>query len=274
MASLGTSQGARACWISRLVIVASGVVAMGTLLIEPHSLTGHVIDILLRTYAIFVGTVMAHEAVHGHLGRLGRGRSGNVWWGMIALLPSMVPFGNFRKTHLLHHAFTNIPDKDPDHFIRHRHAIEIPFRALAMPHQWFFWLWRRGRVNRAHIVDLAMNYAVIFALFGAMLWAVGPSRLVLGMTPSLVLVSLLLWEPFAFKTHEGFSTGSHESRSHNYYGRFMYWFSFGLSAHRTHHLEPRLTWLQLRRHVEADPHGGLLRRIFARRDGRVAESAS
>jgi omega-6 fatty acid desaturase (delta-12 desaturase) len=261
----------RAHWISRLVIVSSGAVAMGSLLFEPQGLIGHAADILIRTYAIFVGTVMAHEAVHGHLGR---GRLANVWWGTVALLPSMVPFGNFRKTHLLHHAFTNIPDKDPDHFIRYRSALEIPFRALAMPHQWFFWLWRRGRVNRAHVIDLAVNYAVIFALFGGMLLAVGPSRLALGMTPALFLVSLLLWHPFAFKTHEGFSTGADELRSHNYYGRFMYWFSFGLSAHRTHHQAPRLTWLELRRFVEADPRGGFLRRIFARRDARVAVSAS
>jgi fatty acid desaturase len=94
------------------------------------------------------------------------------------------------------------------------------------------------------------------------------------MTPALFLVSLLLWHPFAFKTHEGFSTGADELRSHNYYGRFMYWFSFGLSAHRTHHQAPRLTWLELRRFVEADPRGGFLRRIFARRDARVAVSAS
>ena len=72
---------------------------------------------------------------------------------------------------------------------------------------------------------------------------------------------------------EGFSTGASELRSHNYYGKFLYWFSFGLSAHRTHHLKPRLTWVELRRFVEADPQGGLLRKIFARRDRRAAGAA-
>ena len=75
------------------------------------------------------------------------------------------------------------------------------------------------------------------------------------MVPPLVLVSLLLWYPFAVQTHEGFSTGAAEERSHNYYGRFMFWFSLGLSIHRQHHLQPKLAWIELRPYVEAAPGG-------------------
>ena len=73
------------------------------------------------------------------------------------------------------------------------------------------------------------------------------------MAPPLVLVSLLLWYPFAVQTHEGFSTGAAELRSHNYYGLFMYWFSLGLSMHREHHLQPKLSWIELRRYVQSAP---------------------
>jgi fatty acid desaturase len=66
-------------------------------------------------------------------------------------------------------------------------------------------------------------------------------------------VSLLLWYPFAIKTHEGWSQGAPETRSHNYHGRFLYWFSFGLSAHRSHHLDQTLNWMDLRAHVSAAP---------------------
>ena len=75
------------------------------------------------------------------------------------------------------------------------------------------------------------------------------------MTPPLILVSLLLWYPFAVQTHEGFSTGAAEARSHNYYGRFMYWFSLGLAMHREHHLQPKLSWIELRPFVQAAPRG-------------------
>jgi len=239
-------------YLNRTLVCVICLLATGSLFIPVTSLLHRAIDILARTYLIFLGTVMAHESVHAHLGGT---RRANFWWGRIALLPSMVPFTNFRRTHQLHHAFTNIPDRDPDHFMKSRNFFELSLRALAMPHHWFFWLRRRGRLQRADIVELWLNYAAIFALYAVVLNFVGATRLFWGMAPPLVLVSLLLWYPFAVQTHEGFSTGSAEARSHNYYGRFMYWFSLGLSMHREHHLQPKLSWIELRPYVRAAPHG-------------------
>ena len=74
---------------------------------------------------------MAHEGTHGLLGRT---RAANLWWARLALLPSMVPYTNFRRTHLLHHRFTNLEDKDPDHFVKPRRDWELPLRAIGRPH--------------------------------------------------------------------------------------------------------------------------------------------
>ena len=236
--------------VSRMIICVTCLAAIGSLFIPVTNKLHLAFDILARTYLIFLGTVMAHESVHGHLGRT---RRANFWWGRIALLPSMVPFTNFRRTHQLHHAFTNIPDRDPDHFMKSRNLFELALRAVAMPHHWFFWLRKRGRVKHADLRELRLNYAGIFGLYTVVLTFVGPTRLFWGMAPPLALVSLLLWYPFAVQTHEGFSTGAAEARSHNYYGRFMYWFSLGLSMHRQHHLQPKLSWIELRPYVEPAP---------------------
>ena len=238
--------------LNRTLIGVTGTLAIGTLFIPTPNVLLMIADILVRTYLVFVGTVLAHEGVHGHLGR---SRAANFWWGRIALLPSMVPFTNFRRTHQLHHSYTNLPDQDPDHFMKSRNFVELFLRALAMPHQWFFWLRRRGRLKRSDIAELVLNYVGIVVLYAVVLWFVGPWRLFWGMTPTLMLVSLLLWYPFAVQTHEGFSTGSAEARSHNYYGLFMYWFSLGLSMHREHHLQPKLSWIELRPFVERAPAG-------------------
>src|SRR5215208_3629263 len=131
-------------YLSRTIICATVLLSIGTLFIPVSNSALVTLDILFRTYLIFIGTVMAHEAVHGHLGRT---KAANFWWGRFALLPSMVPYTNFRKTHHLHHAYTNIPDKDPDHFMKSRNCIELLMRALAMPHQWFIWLWRRSYIK-------------------------------------------------------------------------------------------------------------------------------
>lgn len=247
----------RIYFLSRSVICGVVVLSLGTLFLPVSNLLQLVVDVLLRTYLIFIGTVMAHESVHGHLGRT---KATNFWWGRIALLPSMVPFTNFRRTHQLHHAYTNIPDQDPDHFLKSRNLLEFCLRALAMPHHWFLWLWKRGRMKREDLIELTLNYTGIFALHGVILMFVGPTRMFLGMFPVLILVSLLLWYPFAVQTHEGYSIGPAESRSHNYYGRFMYWFSLGLSMHREHHMQPKLAWIELKPYVEDAPAYALLPR--------------
>ena len=236
--------------LSRSIICLVVVLAEGSFFVTPNNLVWYIIDILFRTYMIFIGTVMAHEAVHGHLGRTKRA---NLWWGRIALIPSLVPFTNFRKTHHLHHAHTNDPELDPDHFMKSRNMLELILRSVAMPHHWFFWLWKRDRIKTNDLFELLMNYLLIAAIHAPLMIALGPSRILTGLGPALILVSVLLWYPFAVQTHEGFSTGSAESRSHNYYGRFMYWFSLGLGMHRVHHFQPKLSWIELRDYVEAAP---------------------
>ena len=259
----------RVATLSRVLIVAILVAALGPLFFHPASPLAYVLDILFRSWVTFLGTVMAHEGTHGHLGR---SKAANFWWGRLALIPTMVPFTNFYKTHNLHHRHTNDPDNDPDHFMNARRAWELPFRALAMPHQWFFWLKQRGRVNRRDVVELVLNYAGILAVYLTVGALAGPGRVIAGVAPVLVIVSLILWYPFAFKTHEGFSTGAAEERSHNYYGAFMYWFSLGLSMHREHHMRPSLTWVELRRLVERSPERSW-RRFLPQRDIR-AESVA
>ena len=236
--------------LSRFVVCAVIAASMGTLFLAPSNPLVVTLDVLFRAYVMFLGTVMAHEGTHGHLGRT---KSANFWWGRLALIPTMVPFTNFVKTHHLHHANTNIPDRDPDLFMKPRYAVELPFRAILMPHQWFFWLKKRGKIKSGHVLDLVLNYIGIFAAYAIVLAIVGPSRLLWGVVPALVLVSLLLWYPFAFKVHEGFSTGSSQSRSHDYYGRLMYWLSLGLSMHREHHTQPSLSWIELRDFVKEAP---------------------
>ncbi len=211
---------------------------------------------------MFLGTVMAHEATHGHMGMSGRA---NIWWGRFALLSSMVPFTNFRKTHLLHHAHTNDPDKDPDYFVRHGAFWEIPLRAVTMPHQWFIWLKRRNKIHKRDLIDLLFNYIGIFAIYGSIAYFTGVPRVVYAMVPALVLESLLLWYPFANLTHQGYRLGPEEERSHNYYGRFMYWFTLGLSMHREHHMWPKLSWIELLPRVKSAP-GPLWKKWIPTRD--------
>ena len=248
--------------LSRAIIVA----LVGALLLQygwqPEGPLGWAADILLRTYLMFLCTVMAHEGSHGHLGGT---RGANDLWGRLALVGPMVPYMNFRKTHRMHHARTNIPGDDPDLFMKTDRWWQVPLRAVAMPHWWLVWLHRRGWLKAPDMREWALNYAGLIAIYGGVVWWVGLPRFLTGAVPALVLVSIILWYPFAVKTHEGFSTGAAPTRSHHYQGRLLYWLTLGLSLHRVHHLQPRLAWIQMRPHVEPAPRrGGLLRRVFSR----------
>ena len=239
-------------FLNRAIVCAVVAASLGGLLYVPDGPLAYAVDVLARTWLVFAGTVMAHEGTHRHLGRT---RRANLWWGRLALVPSMVPYSNFRKTHLLHHRYTNHPDRDPDRYIKPDHEWELPLRAIGMPHHWFVWLYKRGEVNRAHMAGTLLNYAGIACFYLPILWVVGWGRLLAGMLPVLVLASLLLWYPFAYLTHEGFSVGGERTRSHDYYGSFAYWLSLGLSMHRVHHLSARFSWIELRQFVKKDPSG-------------------
>jgi len=244
--------------LSRIVSVLLIAVSLGSLFWQPEGWLQISLDILFRTHLMFLCTVMAHEASHG---LLGRSKGANWWWGRLVLIPVTVPYVNFRKTHRLHHAHTNDPENDPDYFAKPNHWWEMPFRAVVVPHNWVLWLSKRGKLKQKDIVELILTYIGMIGVYGTILFFVGGERLAWGMIPALVLVSIQLWYPFAVQTHEGFSMGAEETRSHNYYGHFMYWFTLGLSIHREHHMHQQLSWIELKQFVKPYP-GPIWKRVF------------
>jgi fatty acid desaturase len=250
--------------LSRAIIVLVLVLALGTLFWTPHGRIQWTADIVFRTWVMFLGTVMAHECIHG---MLAKSKRGNAFWGRLALIPVTIPYVNFRKTHLMHHAHTNDPEKDPDYFVKAKHWWEMPFRAMAVPHNWIVWLYKRSLIKRSDVVEWVATYGFMASLYLAIGSQVGMARTAWGLFPALFWVSLLLWYPFASMTHEGYSTGEAEYQSHNYYGKVVFWVTLGLSMHRVHHMKPYLSWIEQRQFVEPDPKGFWV--IKPRRDRRV-----
>jgi beta-carotene hydroxylase len=233
---------ARAITVNRALTCTTVSLALTSYFLQPSGLILYTCDVIIRAYLHFVAGVMAHESVHGHMGNT---RKANAWWGRLALFPTTVPYVTFRTTHLYHHSATNIPELDPDEFLNTRHSWEIPFRAFALPYHWVLWMWKNGRFSRRERVEYYLTYAAAALVYGVLMVFTGVGRVAIGFLLSATLHSMLLWYWFAIKTHEGYLTGAPETRSHNYQSRFLYWFSFGLSMHRLHHMKPRLAWLQM-----------------------------
>jgi fatty acid desaturase len=250
----------RAIVLNRIITSAVVSMAYASYFWQPVALAGYIADILSRAYLHFLAGSMGHEAAHGHLGR---NRVSNIWWGRFAFLPTTAPFVTFRKTHIQHHAATNVSNADPDAFMNTTRKWEIPFRALLLPSHWVWWLWRHGRFSWGNRVEYVVTLAVQLSIYVVIANVVGMQRVILGLIPSGILHSFVLWYFFAVKTHEGYSTGPAVTRSHNYYGRRLYWLTCGLSMHRLHHMKPGLAWLQM---AGAVPDGTLSQRLRFQRD--------
>jgi fatty acid desaturase len=254
----------RAILINRATTSMAVLLALASYFWHPVRVIEFLFDIVFRGYMHFVCGSMAHEAVHGHLGKT---KISNLWWGRVALLPTATPFVTLQKTHLQHHAATNIPGRDPDEFLNTRRWWEIPFRALWLPSHWVLWLWKRRRLTRKDVIEYVLTGVAQLCTLGLIGSVMGSHRVLTGLLTSATLHSLILWYSFAIKTHEGYFTGAAETRSHDYYGRLLYRISFGLSMHRLHHMQPRLAWTQMAAHV---PIGTFVQRITFRRDIRNA----
>jgi fatty acid desaturase len=250
----------RAIVLNRIITSAVVSLAYASYFWQPVGWAGYIGDIISRAYLHFVAGSMGHEAAHGHLGK---SRRSNTWWGRIAFLPTTAPFITFRKTHIQHHAATNVLNADPDAFMNTTRKWEIPIRALLLPSHWVWWLWRRGWFSGGNRMEYVVTLVVQVSIYAAIAHFVGVQRVLLGLIPSGILHSFVLWYFFAVKTHEGYSTGPAVTRSHNYYGRPLYWLTCGLSMHRLHHMQPGLAWLQM---AGAVPHGTLSQSIRFQRD--------
>jgi beta-carotene hydroxylase len=228
-------------WASRSVIGLAGGLSLASYFWSPVGPLLAVLDLLGRAYLNFLLGAMAHEASHGHLGN---SRSSNQWWGRLALLPVGVVSVVFRKTHLHHHAHTNEPGLDPDYFLHTEKRWQIPLRAVAMPYQWLYWIQKNRIFNRREWLEYGLTILGFVAVFCTIGWLTGFGQMLIRLIFSEILHGFLLWYVFALRTHDGYSTGAAEERSHNYAGRLLHFLSGGLSMHRIHHMRPGLSWLE------------------------------
>ena len=92
------------------------------------------VGMLVASLLVYLGFTVAHEAGHGNIAH-------EVTWmkpferlmGWSLSAPFLIlPFGLFAKIHDYHHAFTNDPDRDPDHWVSGNTWLKASFRAPTL----------------------------------------------------------------------------------------------------------------------------------------------
>jgi len=94
--------------------------AIGWSVVLYLGLTGAVslwVGLVLNTFFAATFYMPMHEAVHKNIwGKATRARWGEDFIGSLCSIPLLIPFTSHRGGHMRHHAYTNDPKRDPDHF--------------------------------------------------------------------------------------------------------------------------------------------------------------
>jgi len=207
---------------------------------------------MISTVLLYLGFTVAHEAGHGNIAH-------DVSWmkpverfmGWTFTLPFLiVPFGLFAKIHDYHHAFTNDPDRDPDHWVSGDTWKDASLRALVLPLNYLVLMVTRFRkdpviasTHPSSLIYFVTTFSIIISLVAT---GYGTELLVVGIIPiflsSYVLGMLFDWIPHMPTRQQG---RYQNTRSYLFPG--LKFLTLGQNYHHIHHLYPRVSWYHYQR---------------------------
>jgi ferredoxin-NADP reductase len=166
------------------------------------------------------------------------------------LLFFIVPFGLFAKTHDYHHAFTNDPDRDPDHWVRGDTWIEASLRAFTLPLNYLVLMLTRFRkdpvIASTHASSI-LYFIVTFSIAASLVIAgYGIELLMVGIIP-IFLSSFILGMLFDWIPHTPTRQQSRYQNTRSYLFPGLKFLTLGQNYHHIHHLYPRVSWYHYQR---------------------------
>jgi beta-carotene hydroxylase len=131
---------AHECMIAWPTIVLCVIVVSGFWAIAYFAALGSLslwLAVPVNAFLAYAAYTPAHEAVHGNVHRkAGASQTDNTWLNnLIGALASSALLHNFpmhQLSHLAHHAHTNNPERDPDHWMAVRGFMPVTLRALGL----------------------------------------------------------------------------------------------------------------------------------------------
>lgn len=203
--------------------------------------------ITVNSVADYLGFTVLHESVH----RINlKNRSLNDLLGYLPAFMLVFTYPVFRIAHLQHHAHTNDPKKDPDHWVSHRPRILLPFwlistagnyRRLFFRNKWGTPGQRYGQVALDAILIIG---TVTAALFGQLF-----TVLVLYWLPWLIGGMFLVYA-FDFLPHHPFSSQEKYLDTRIQPGRVRNVLLLGQNYHLIHHLWVSTPWFHYKKIFE------------------------
>lgn len=225
-------------------------ILLGYALVIPAAMQGYLpypLATLVCAYLAYASFTVMHDAGHGSLIQVGsRLKKLEAMIGWLASIPLLIaPYRLFQKIHDRHHAFTNDPERDPDHYSFGDKWYLVVLNSLFIPLQYHIMsvtTLRHLKVIRA-TYSSSLLYLVLVVGSLAMLASSGYAREVMyfAVAPAIIAVFFLAMFFDYIPHHPHKSLG----RYHNtriFPGRIGNIVLLGQNYHLIHHLYPRVPW--------------------------------
>ena len=232
-----------------IVVIIIDVALMGAIYTESISL---IAGMLIQTVVLYLGFTVVHEAGHGNIAHdvsWMKPVERFMGWALTTFF-FILPFGLFAKIHDYHHAFTNDPDRDPDHWVSGDTWKDASLRALVLPLNYLVLMATRfrkdpviGSTLTSTLIYFAATSSMIIGILAAGYWQ---ELLIVGIIPlflsSYVLGMLFDWIPHMPTRQQG---RFQNTRSYLFPG--LKFLTLGQNYHHIHHLYPRVSWYHYQR---------------------------
>ncbi|RXJ74563.1 hypothetical protein CS022_03040 [Veronia nyctiphanis] len=214
------------------------------------SLAGHIpyfLSALICGYLAYASFTVMHDAGHGGIVKMGSPlKPLEDVLGWISSLPLLiVPYRFFQKIHDRHHAFTNDPERDPDHFTLGEqwymvllNCMWIPFRYHLMSVTSLRHLKTFSSTYVSTLVYLAITISSVTYMINA---GYSDEFLAFVFFPGIIAV-IVLPLFFDYIPHHPHKSQDRYQNTRIFPGQLWNILLLGQSYHLIHHLYPRLPW--------------------------------
>ena len=219
----------------------------------PHlSIGWHIVLMTLTIYWVFT---VVHEAAHENIfagtPKLYRLENPIGWLASLTFI--IMPFSLFKVVHLIHHAHTNDPDNDPDHFMAGPVWLAM-IKGFVLP-LGYLHFFIKASVN-GQVTILAVWQTVLYfiglAFLGMFVAGLGVwDTVLLYLIVPVFLASALLAFALDYIPHYPHQTQTAPEHSRNFDFFGAKWLFMGQNTHQVHHILPRIPWYRYDQYVEA-----------------------
>ncbi len=202
---------------------------------------------LICAVLVYVGFTIMHDAGHGSIIRIGSAlKPAENIMGWVSSLPFLVvPYVFFQKIHDRHHAFTNDPERDPDHYYLAGTWVGIILNCLLLPVQYFILAVTKLRHIKAirDTLPSAIAYqSIVLATLGGLTYlGFGTEVLYFALIP-LPMAVFATAMTFDYVPHHPHKSLDRHTDSRIYPSKLLNILLLGQNYHLLHHMYPKLPW--------------------------------